>query len=68
MHKTFNHNIEACAVHMLFLLLSSAHKPFRLQKNPCPYWHVVTAKMDGNLSQKEIMEMVHFLGSITKIM
>ena len=27
-----------------------------------------TAKMDGNLSQKEIMGMVHFLGSTTKIM
>ena len=27
-----------------------------------------TAKMDGNLSQKEIMEMVHFLESTTKIM
>lgn len=36
----------------------TAHKPFQLQKNPCPHWHVVTAKMDGNLSQKEIMEMV----------
>ena len=51
---------------MLFLLLSSAHKPFRLQKNPCPYWHVVTAKMDENLSQKEIMGMVHFLGVLQR--
>jgi len=21
-------------------------------KHPCPHWHVATAKMDGNLSQK----------------
>ena len=46
----------------------NAHQPFRLQKNPCPHWYVATAKMDGNLSQKEIMGMVHFLGSTTKIM
>ena len=49
-------------------LYKYAHQPFRLQKNSCPHWYVATTKMDGNLSQKEIMGMVHFLGSTTKIM
>ena len=39
-----------------------------IAKPPRPHWHVATAKTDGNLSQKEIMGMVHFLGSNTKIM
>ena len=40
----------------------------QIAKHPCPRWHVATAKTDGNLSQKEIMGIVHFLGSNTKKM
>ena len=37
-------------------------------KYPCPHWHVATTKMEEILFKKEIMGMVHFLGSPTKIM
>ena len=37
-------------------------------KNPCPHWHVATAKMDGNLSQKRNNGNGTFSWSITKIM
>ncbi|SIA42269.1 Uncharacterised protein [Mycobacteroides abscessus subsp. abscessus] len=39
-----------------------------IAKHSRPYWHVAIARMDGNLSQKEIMGIIHFLGRNTKIM
>ena len=37
-----------------------------IAKHPCPHWYVATAKMERNLSQKEIMGMVHFLGVLQR--
>jgi hypothetical protein len=56
-----------CSTHAVSVIVFCS-QTLPIAKYPSPHWHVATAKMDGNLSQKEIMGMVHFLGSTTKIM